>query len=92
MKYPLWLVVSIVLISLGGAMLGRVLTRWVRHKLTRAQLLAGLVTGIAAVGIGVTIRLSRTGHPNADWVRLGFVLVLTAGILLESRERSRLTA
>lgn len=34
----------------------------------------------------MTIRSSRTGHPDAASVRLGFALVFTDGILLEAGE------
>jgi len=83
-------VIAIVLISLGGAILGRALGRWAQRKLTRTQLLAGIVSGAASIGIGVTFRMNRTGNSYTEWIELACILAFTAGILIDARERGRL--
>jgi hypothetical protein len=84
------LFLAIAIISLGGAMLGRVLFRWVKQKITRTQVFAGLLSGAAAVGIGAAFRVNRADNPMAGWIQLGCVLLFTAGILLDVQQRSRM--
>jgi hypothetical protein len=83
-------ILSIVIISLGGVMVGRTLSHAVQQRMTRTAMLAGLLTGVAAVGIGTTFRMSRVTHPGAQWIELACIVLFAAGILMETRERSRL--
>lgn len=90
MRPNFWTVLAIILISSGGAMLGRALSRSAAQKINRAQLLAGLLSGITSIGIGVTFSMSRTGDSHAEWIRLACILPFAAAIFVEARERSRI--
>ncbi|MEO7216721.1 MAG: hypothetical protein ABI026_00865 [Gemmatimonadaceae bacterium] len=52
-----WTILTIVIISLGGAMLGRTRSYWVQRKITRMQVVARLLSGGAAIGISTAIRM-----------------------------------
>lgn len=84
------MILSIIIISLGGALLGRVLVRWAKQRITRDQVVPGLLTGGAAVGIGSAFRVNGPDNPTAGWVQLGCVLLFVAGVLLDVRQRSRM--
>lgn len=91
MSINIWTLLSIVVVTLGGVLLGRALNNWAQHKISRVQLLAGLLSGCAAAGIGMAIYLQRSGDPAGAWLQILCVVVLAGAILVETRERLRTT-
>ena len=83
-----WLFLTIGVISAGGAMIGRALSRWAEWAISRSEALAQLVMGIGAVGAGVTMSTQSREPVDTSGLRCGCILVVMAGMLIQARLRS----